>query len=217
MEKEKRIFDDYIDDELKNNEEEDSSIIDELKEELEEIESESEAEEDAGASEDELSKCQALLEEEHSKYLYALADLDNLRKRHAKELPDVRWNASASVLREMIEVADAFELAIQQNQELENDNDFDNKTSSIIKGFDLIYNKLNTALENLGCIKMDVHPKNDVYVDFDTDFHEAISIINLQNKKLDGKIIDVQQNGYMFKDRVLRHAKVVVGKFTEQN
>ena len=59
---EKRTFDDYIDEELKNNEEEDSSIIDELKEELEEIESESETEEDAGASEDELSKCQALLE-----------------------------------------------------------------------------------------------------------------------------------------------------------
>ena len=217
MEKENRIFDDYIDEELKNIEEEDSSIIDELKEELEEMESESDAEEDAGASEDELSKCQALLEEEHSKYLYALADLDNLRKRRAKELPDVRWNASASVLREMIEVADAFELAIQQNQELKNDNDFDNKTSSIIKGFDLIYNKLNTALENLGCVKMDVRSKNDVYVDFDTDFHEAISIINLQNKKLDGKIIDVQQNGYIFKDRVLRHAKVVVGKFAESN
>ena len=215
MEKEKRIFDDYIDDELKNNEEEDSSIIDELKEELEGMDSESEVEENASASEDELSKCQALLEEEHSKYLYALADLDNLRKRHAKELPDVRWNASASVLREMIEVADAFELAIQQNQELENDNDFDNKTSSIIKGFDLIYNKLNRALENLGCVKMDVQPKNDIYVDFDTDFHEAISIINLKNKKLDGKIIDVQQNGYMFKERVLRHAKVVVGKFSE--
>lgn len=79
MEKENRIFDDYIDEELKNIEEEDSSIIDELKEELEEMESESE--EDAGASEDELSKCQALLEEEHSKYLYALADLDNLRKK----------------------------------------------------------------------------------------------------------------------------------------
>ena len=171
MEKENRIFDDYIDEELKNIVEEDSSIIDELKEELEEMESESDAEEDAGASEDELSKCQALLEEEHSKYLYALADLDNLRKRHAKELPDVRWNASASVLREMIEVVDAFELAIQQNQELENDTDFDNKTSSIIKGFDLIYNKLNTALENLGCVKMDVQPKNNVYVDFDTDFH----------------------------------------------
>ena len=216
MEKEKRIFDDYIDDELKNNEE-DSSIIDELKEELEEMESKSDTEEDAGTSEDELSKCRALLEEEHSKYLYALADLDNLRKRHAKELPDVRWNASASVLREMIEVADAFELAIQQNQELKNDNDFDNKTSSIIKGFDLIYNKLNTALENLGCVKMDVRSKNDVYVDFDTDYHEAISIINLQNKKLDGKIIDVQQNGYIFKDRVLRHAKVVVGKSTEPN
>ena len=217
MEKENRIFDDYIDDELKNIEEEDSSIIDELKEELEEMESESETEEDAGASEDELSKYQALLEEEHSKYLYALADLDNLRKRHAKELPDVRWNASASVLREIIEVADAFELAIQQNQELKNDNDFDNKTLSIIKGFDLIYNKLNTALENLGCVKMDVRSKNDIYVDFDTDYHEAISIINLQNKKLDGKIIDVQQNGYIFKDRVLRHAKVVVGKFTEPN
>ena len=217
MEKEKRIFDDYIDDELKNNEEEDSSIVAELREELEEMESESDTEEDAGASEDELSKCQALLEEEHSKYLYALADLDNLRKRHAKELPDVRWNASATVLRGMIEVADAFELAIRQNQELENDTDFDNKTSSIIKGFDLIYNKLNTALENLGCVKMDVRSKNDVYVDFDTDYHEAISIINLQNKKLDGKIIDVQQNGYMFKDRVLRHAKVVVGKSTEPN
>ena len=217
MEKENRIFDDYIDEELKNIEEEDSSIIDELKEELEEMESESETEEDAGASEDKLYKCQALLEEEHSKYLYALADLDNLRKRHAKELPDVRWNASASVLREMIEVADAFELAIQQNQELKNDNDFDNKTSSIIKGFDLIYNKLNRALENLGCVKMDVRPKNDVYVDFNTDYHEAISIINLQNKKLDGKIINVQENGYMFKDRVLRHAKVVVGKSTESN
>ena len=217
MEKENRIFDDYIDEELKNIEEEDSSIIDELKEELEEMESESDTEEDAGASEDELFKCQALLEEEHSKYLYALADLDNLRKRHAKELPDVRWNASASVLREMIEVADAFELAIHQNQELETENEFDDKTSSIIKGFDLIYNKLNTALENLGCVKIDVWPKNNVYVDFDTDFHEAISIINLQNKKLDGKIIDVQQNGYMFKDRVLRHAKVVVGKSTESN
>lgn len=217
MEKENRIFDDYIDEELKNIEEEDSSIIDELKEELEEMESESDTEEDAGASEDELSKCQALLEEEHSKYLYVLADLDNLRKRHAKELPDVRWNASASVLREMIEVADAFELAIRQNQELENDTDFDNKTSSIIKGFDLIYNKLNRALENLGCVKMDVRLKNDVYVDFNTDYHEAISIINLQNKKLDGKIINVQQNGYMFKDRVLRHAKVVVGKSTESN
>lgn len=185
------------------NENKEPSIVDELNEELVEQEN---------------NKLEQLIKERDEykeKYLYALADVDNKRKRYAKEIEDVRRRSKASVLREMLNIVDTFELGIAQNQSLRKKHTFDETTESIAGGFDLIYNKLNTTLENLGCEKMQLKPDNDTYSDFDTDYHEAISIVQVDDVNLNNKIIDVQQNGYMFENNVLRHAKVIVGKFNK--
>lgn len=204
MREENHIYDDHIDESLLN-EEEDSSIVEELSDELTEQE------------QTETEQLAAERDEYKEKYLYALAEIDNLKKRHAKDLENTRWQSGANVLRSILSVVDDFELAIANNQSLvEQDFVLDDVTQAAFDGFELIYNKLNAALDNAGCKRMDVRPDNDVYVDFDTDYHEAVAMMPLNNKKLNGKIVDVQQNGYMYKDRVLRHAKVIVGQCADE-
>lgn len=208
-EEQKHIYDDHIDPELMN--EDDSSIVEELEEELLEQE-ESETEK----MHQELEALQKERDDYKQKYLYAMAEIENIRKRNARELPDVRWRAAADVLREIVNVVDDFELAVMNNQALvENGYEPDTETQSVIDGFELIYGKLIQTLDKLDCRQMDVRPQNDEYVDFDVDLYEAVSAFPTKNKKLNNKILDVQQNGYTYKERILRHAKVIVGKYEE--
>ena len=79
--------------------------------------------------------------------------------------------------------------------------------AAIREGVELIYNKFITVLGQNGVKAIDTKEKP-----LDTDFHEAIAVIPAPTEKLKGKILDCVQTGYTLNEKVIRHAKVVVGE-----
>ena len=75
------------------------------------------------------------------------------------------------------------------------------------EGMELIYKKLKKYMEQNGVKEMDPEDK-----EFDADKHEAISVVPVPDENQKGKILDTVEKGYMINDKVLRHAKVVVGQ-----
>ena len=198
-------FDDHIDDSLFENDSEDTSIVDELLSESEE--------EYTGKLYDEDQYDDAVCKERDdfkNKFLYAAAEIENLKKHHASALSETRWNSAANVLKPILSVLNDFELSIAYNQKLLEDTE-DETLKTVSDGFEIIYRKMMSTLESLGCKKMEVMPGNDTYVEFDTDYHEAVGTMPVKSEKLNKRIVDVQENGYIYKDRVIRHAKVIVG------
>ena len=139
------------------------------------------------------------------KYLRALADLENRKKQFTKDVAGSRDTASMNTLRAILPVVDDFERAIESNNE-----SWDGHGTGVKMmkdGFELIYNKLVSTLESLGCKNMDC-----LFDDFDTDYHEAVALVDVESDTEKGKVVEVTQTGWMYKDNVLRYAKVIVGK-----
>ena len=139
------------------------------------------------------------------KYLRALADLENRKKQFTKDVAGSRDTAAMNTLRAILPVVDDFERAIESNNE-----SWDGHGTGVKMmkdGFELIYNKLVSTLESLGCKNMDC-----LFDDFDTDYHEAVALVDVESDTEKGKVVEVAQTGWMYKDNVLRYAKVIVGK-----
>ena len=134
------------------------------------------------------------------KYLRQVAEFDNYRKRTLKEKTELILNGGAKVLEALLPVLDDLERAAQN---IEKSND----VQTLKEGVDLIINKLDKTLGAQGLKRMDTIGK-----DFDTDFHEAVALIPAQEESQKNHVIDCVQTGYMLNDKVLRHAKVVVGQ-----
>lgn len=137
---------------------------------------------------------------EKKEYLFLMAEFDNFRKRTLKEKSEIMRNAGESVLKGLLPIMDDFERALKAS---ENTDD----SASIKEGTELIYNKLKKYLAQNGVKEMD--PDDD---NFDTEKHEAISVVPMPDESKKGKILDTVEKGYMINDKVLRHAKVVVGQ-----
>lgn len=134
------------------------------------------------------------------KYLRQVAEFDNYRKRTLKEKTELILNGGAKVLEALLPVLDDLERAAQN---IEKSND----VQTLKEGVDLIISKLDKTLGAQGLKRMDTIGK-----DFDTDFHEAVALIPAQEEAQKNHVIDCVQTGYMLNDKVLRHAKVVVGQ-----
>lgn len=132
------------------------------------------------------------------KYLRLQADLENMRKRHARERIDLIHGASNDLIKELLPVLDDFERAIAHEEQ---------KGSEQLEGLNLIYNKFKRTLEGKGLKAMDA-----MHQPFDTEFHEAITNIPAPSEDLKGKVVDVTEKGYFIQDTVIRYAKVVVGQ-----
>lgn len=132
--------------------------------------------------------------------LRQMAEFDNYKKRTLKEKTELILNGGQRVLESMLPVLDDMERA-QQNIEKSNE------IETLKEGVELILSKLTKTLASQGLKKMDT--KDAV---FDTDFHEAVALIPADDEKKKNHVIDCVQPGYMLNDKVLRHAKVVVGK-----
>ena len=139
------------------------------------------------------------LEREKSKYLFLMADLENFRKRTLKEKADLLKNGAESAMRELLPVVDDLERAMDA---INKGGDLD----SLKEGVDLIYNKFVNYLKSQHVIAIESTGK-----DFDTDVHEAVTMFPAPDPTMKGKVIDTTIKGYMINDKVLRHAKVVVG------
>ena len=143
---------------------------------------------------------QAELAEQKRQYLFLAADFDNYRKRTLKEKQDLVKNGAERALKELLPVVDDFERAVEamhKGDDLE----------ALREGVDLIYNKFMKYLE-----QNNVTPIESTGKDFDTDLHEAVTMFPAPDETMRGKVIDTTQRGYMLNDKVLRHAKVVVGQ-----
>ncbi len=160
-----------------------------------------EAESEAEKLQKELDAAKSELEKEKKEYLFLMAEFDNFRKRTIKEKGEIIKNASENALKGLLPVVDDFERSLQAIND-------SSDASSIKEGVVLIYNKFVKYLEQNGVKAM----PTEVGSDFDTELHEAVTVFPVDDDSKKGKIIDTIQKGYMINDKVLRHAKVVVGQ-----
>ena len=150
--------------------------------------------------EKELEKAQEALEEQKDKYLRLSAEFDNYRKRTLKEKAELILNGGEKSLGSILPVVDDFERAIKTMETATDVN-------AVKEGVELIYNKFIAVLAQNG-VKV-IETKDQP---LDTDYHEAIAVIPAPSEAQKGKILDCVQTGYTLNDKVLRHAKVVVGE-----
>lgn len=143
---------------------------------------------------------QAQLDEMRDKYLRLSAEFDNYRKRSLREKMDLTKYASEEVLLSILPVVDDFERAIQS---LEMTTDMD----AIKQGLHLISGKFGDFLKTKGVTEIEAVGK-----ELNTDIHEAITKVPVQEEEKKGKIVDVIQKGYMLNDKVIRFSKVVIGE-----
>lgn len=176
----------------------------EEKEINEELNQEATTETTANSVENSEVKVEPTAEEKYAelndKFLRLYSEFDNYRKRTNKEKIDLIGSASAGVLKDLIPVLDDFERAIANNETSED-------IAVVKEGFQLIYNKLKTTLENKGLTPMNAKGKV-----FDSELHEAIANVPAPSKDLIGKVVDDVEKGYFLNDKVVRYAKVVVGQ-----
>lgn len=140
------------------------------------------------------------VEKEKKEYLFLMAEFDNFRKRTMKEKSELIKNAGEQVLKGLLPIIDDFERGLKASENTED-------IGSVREGMTLIYNKLKKYLEQNGVKEMDPDDR-----EFNADRHEAISAVPVPDDSLKGKILDTVEKGYMLNDKVLRHAKVVVGQ-----
>lgn len=188
----------------KNKKETDEELLNEQMETAEN--NENQAEETTEKQTEELTDADKLAAAEEEiaqlkdKYLRQVAEFDNYRKRTLKEKTELILNGGAKVLEALLPVLDDLERAMQN---IEKSDD----VTTLKEGVDLIINKLEKTLYTQGLKKMETVGK-----EFDTDFHEAVALIPAQEEAQKNHVIDCVQTGYMLNDKVLRHAKVVVGQ-----
>jgi molecular chaperone GrpE len=133
-------------------------------------------------------------------HLRLMAEFDNYRKRALREKAELIKSGGATALENLLPVIDDFERALGTLQSTED-------LPSAIEGVKLIYNKFISYLSQQGVKAIEAIGKP-----FDTEQFEAIATVPATEEDLKGKVIDCVQTGYMLYDKVLRHAKVVVGE-----
>lgn len=146
-------------------------------------------------------KLRAELEEQKDKYVRLFAEFDNFKRRTSKERIDLIQTAGREVIVSLLPVLDDFERAEKQ---LEDSKDVNSRDK---EGVMLVFNKFKKTLQNQG-----LKPMESMHTEFDVEKHEAITEIPVDDKKLIGKVVDVTENGYYLNDKLIRFAKVVVGK-----
>jgi molecular chaperone GrpE len=151
-------------------------------------------------TEDGDSKVQQELGEMRDKYLRLAAEFDNYKRRTSKERLELTQTAGRDIIQSLLEVVDDSERAAKA---LESTDDIE----QIRQGVMLVFNKLRSTLNNRGLKQMEA-----IGTDFDTEMHEAITEVPTGDASQAGKVIDVIQPGYYLNDKLIRHAKVVVGK-----
>jgi molecular chaperone GrpE len=151
-------------------------------------------------NESELDQVKAALAEMKDKYLRQVAEFDNYRRRTAKERLETIQTAGREVIKDLLDVMDDAERAQKQL-------DASDDTKQTKEGVTLVFNKLRNSLQAKGLKAMETIGK-----EFDPDLHEAVTEIPAPTPDLQGKVVDEVVKGYYLNDKIIRHAKVVVGK-----
>lgn len=183
---------------IKNPEGQKVAVDDVIPEEENTKELETEGEENS--LEKQVEDLKAQVDKEKKEYLFLMAEFDNFRKRTLKEKSEIIKNAGENVLKGLLPIMDDFERGIKASET-------SGDSEAMKEGIILIYNKLKKYLAQNGVKEFD--PNDDT---FDTEKHEAISVVPVPDESKKGKILDTVEKGYMINDKVLRHAKVVVAQ-----
>lgn len=147
-----------------------------------------------------LAQAEAEIAELKDKILRQAADFANFRKHSMATHTELILNGGKKVLESLLPILDDMERAeanLAKSEEVE----------TLREGLSLIFQKLQRTLEQQGLKKMETKEAQ-----FDTDYHEAVALFPTEDKQQKNHIIDCVQTGYMLNDKVLRHAKVVVGQ-----
>ncbi len=155
---------------------------------------------DEVAEESAMEKLQMELDEQKDKYLRLVAEFDNFKKRNAKERLELMQTANKETVLAMLDVLDDCDRAEQQIEKSDN-------VPSIKEGVAIVFAKLRNTLQHKGVKELESNGKY-----FDVELHEAITEIPAPNAELAGKVVDTIQKGYYINDKLVRFAKVVVGK-----
>lgn len=148
----------------------------------------------------ELAELQKKYDELNNSHLRLRAEFDNYRKRTLREKSELIKNGGENALTQLLPVVDDFERALQNIHKAED-------LAGVAEGVDLIYNKFISYLTSQGVKALEVVGKP-----FNIDQSEAIATIPAPEEGLKGKVLDCVQTGYMLNEKVIRHAKVVVGE-----
>ncbi len=156
---------------------------------------------DASAEEvDPIAKLESQLTQSKDQYLRLYSDFENYKKRVSRDRIELTKMAGSEIFLSILPIIDDFERAIKS---IETTSDI----NAIKEGVQLVYSKLKSSTEAKGLIPMQTVGKN-----FDADFHDAITNIPAPSADLKGKVVDEVEKGYFLNDKVIRHAKVIVGK-----
>jgi molecular chaperone GrpE len=151
-------------------------------------------------NDNEIENLQSELASLKDKYLRQVAEFDNFRKRNAKERMELIQTAGKDVIVSLLEVLDDCERAEKQ---IKNSQDLD----AVKEGLQLVFHKLRNTLQSKGLKVMESSGQ-----EFNPDMHEAITEIPAPSEEMKGKVIDEIEKGYYLNDKIIRFAKVVVGK-----
>lgn len=148
---------------------------------------------------DVLAGMEFALSEQKEKNLRLLAEFDNYKKRTSRERYELLNSASKDVIIALLPVLDDFERAIKSENISQGEN--------LNEGVRMIHSRLWNVMQSQGLKAMESTGEM-----FDPDLHEAITDISTPDPSSKGKVIDTIEKGYMLNDKIIRHAKVVVGK-----
>ncbi len=150
-------------------------------------------------NDEEIAKIQAELEEVKDKHLRLIAEFDNFRRRSAKERIEMTQLAGKEIIQSLLVVLDDMGRAEKQIEKATD-------VAAVKEGVHLVFSKLRTVLQHKGLKAMEA-----INEEFNADLHEAITEIPAPNEQMKGKVIDMVEPGYYLNDKLIRHAKVVVG------
>lgn len=150
--------------------------------------------------ETDIEKLRSGLEEQKDKFVRKVAEFENFKRRSAKERMELIQTAGREVITDLLDVLDDCDRAQKQIEKSE-------ENKEIKEGVLLVFNKLRNTLSARG-----LRPMETIHQEFNPDLHDAITEIPAPTDDLKGKVIDEIVKGYYLNDKIIRHAKVVVGK-----
>jgi molecular chaperone GrpE len=165
----------------------------------EELQTETPVQETEKPTPSELELKTAELEVLKDKHLRLVAEFENFKRRNAKERVELIQTAGKEVIQSLLDVLDDCDRAQKQLEASDSD-------ATLREGILLVFNKLRNTLQQRGLKTMDA-----LHTDFNADLHEAITEIPSPSEALKGKVLDELVKGYYLNDKIIRHAKVVVG------
>jgi molecular chaperone GrpE len=153
-----------------------------------------------GKSKKEVAALKKEVEELNDRYLRLLAEFENAKRRNAKERIELYKTAGQEVIQSLLPVLDDFERAIKQMDQAKD-------IQAVKEGVLLIHEKFKSILEQKGLKGM-----NSIGQDFNVEHHEAVTELPAPSEDMKGKVLDEIERGYTLNDKIIRFAKVVVGK-----